>query len=234
MPERSKKAKKIGREMLLSLRLRKPNEGVMPSVRKQVGQELSQREKYVIAAAALLGDTDVVNIYILAANAPIQSFAAAMEQTAKKAALWWQARAVRQYREEVATRLEDIRRDAAAEALAAAGKEMAAAEEDGSTSRPLQPAGKGVRDFRDSAQILAYLNERANAELDPDKADDIVLALAKLVGAKEEAAARDGERQRYYLPLSCTQCSLYQLGADGIAAAVNDNKKAEAAKPLPG
>lgn len=76
------------------------------------------------------------------------------------------------------------------------------------------PKGKNsssdVVNFQDRTQFLQYLNKQANLIQDPKLKADYLKMLSDLLRFKESETGKDNEIQRFYTPLNCSKCPLYQ------------------------
>lgn len=69
--------------------------------------------------------------------------------------------------------------------------------------------GKEV-DFRDREQFLNFLNAEANRIKDGKTRLDVLKMLSDLQRMKEAENGKNGEIQRFYMPLQCQDCVLYR------------------------
>ena len=66
-------------------------------------------------------------------------------------------------------------------------------------------------DFTDKAQFIQYLNESANRITDDKLKNDILKMLSDHLDFKDESKRGDAaEIQRFYLPVRCQDCKIYQ------------------------
>lgn len=65
-------------------------------------------------------------------------------------------------------------------------------------------------DFRDREQFLNFLNAEANRIKDGKTRLDVLKMLSDLQRMKESDNGKDGEIQRFYIPLQCQDCVLYR------------------------
>lgn len=65
-------------------------------------------------------------------------------------------------------------------------------------------------DFRDREQFLNFLNTEANRIKDGKTRLDVLKMLSDLQRMKEAENGKDGEIQRFYMPLQCQDCILYR------------------------
>lgn len=73
----------------------------------------------------------------------------------------------------------------------------------------LKTAKKGKIDYLDRSQLLSELNRLANNLTDIKQRTDIIKIIADLAKMKE-SDAKSVDIRRFYLPLSCGSCELYQ------------------------
>lgn len=67
----------------------------------------------------------------------------------------------------------------------------------------------GEVDFRDREQFLNFLNAEANRLSDQKARLDVLKMLSDLQRMKEAENGKNGEIQRFYTPLQCSECELY-------------------------
>lgn len=67
----------------------------------------------------------------------------------------------------------------------------------------------GEIDFRDREQFLNFLNAEANRLSDQKARLDVLKMLSDLQRMKEAENGKNGEIQRFYTPLQCSECELY-------------------------
>lgn len=65
-------------------------------------------------------------------------------------------------------------------------------------------------DFRDREQFLNFLNAEANRIKDGKTRLDVLKMLSDLQRMKEAENGKNGEIQRFYTPLQCSECELYR------------------------
>lgn len=65
-------------------------------------------------------------------------------------------------------------------------------------------------DFRDREQFLNFLNAEANRIKDDKARLDVLKMLSDLQRLKESENGKNGEIQRFYMPLQCQDCVLYR------------------------
>jgi hypothetical protein len=65
-------------------------------------------------------------------------------------------------------------------------------------------------DFRDREQFLNFLNAEANRIRDGKTRLDVLKMLSDLQRMKEAENGKNGEIQRFYTPLQCSECELYR------------------------
>lgn len=65
-------------------------------------------------------------------------------------------------------------------------------------------------DFRDREQFLNFLNAEANRIKDGKTRLDVLKMLSDLQRMKEAENGKNGEIQRFYMPLQCHNCVLYR------------------------
>lgn len=65
-------------------------------------------------------------------------------------------------------------------------------------------------DFRDREQFLNFLNAEANRIKDGKTRLDVLKMLSDLQRMKEAENGKNGEIQRFYMPLQCQDCALYR------------------------
>lgn len=65
-------------------------------------------------------------------------------------------------------------------------------------------------DFRDREQFLNFLNTEANRIKDGKTRLDVLKMLSDLQRMKEAENGKNGEIQRFYIPLQCQDCVLYR------------------------
>ena len=65
-------------------------------------------------------------------------------------------------------------------------------------------------DFRDREQFLNFLNAEANRIKDGKTRLDVLKMLSDLQRMKEAENGKNGEIQRFYMPLQCRDCVLYR------------------------
>lgn len=65
-------------------------------------------------------------------------------------------------------------------------------------------------DFRDREQFLNFLNAEANRIKDGKTRLDVLKMLSDLQRMKEAENGKNGEIQRFYTPLQCSECVLYR------------------------
>ena len=65
-------------------------------------------------------------------------------------------------------------------------------------------------DFRDREQFLNFLNTEANRIKDGKTRLDVLKMLSDLQRMKEAENGKNGEIQRFYTPLQCSECVLYR------------------------
>jgi hypothetical protein len=65
-------------------------------------------------------------------------------------------------------------------------------------------------DFRDREQFLNFLNAEANRIKDGKTRLDVLKMLSDLQRMKESENGKNGEIQRFYMPLQCQDCVLYR------------------------
>ena len=65
-------------------------------------------------------------------------------------------------------------------------------------------------DFRDREQFLNFLNAEANRIKDGKTRLDVLKMLSDLQRMKEAENGKNGEIQRFYMPLQCQDCVLYR------------------------
>ena len=65
-------------------------------------------------------------------------------------------------------------------------------------------------DFRDREQFLNFLNAEANRIKDGKTRLDVLKMLSDLQRMKEAENGKNGEIQRFYTPLLCSECVLYR------------------------
>lgn len=65
-------------------------------------------------------------------------------------------------------------------------------------------------DFRDREQFLNFLNAEANRIKDGKTRLDVLKMLSDLQRMKEAENGKNGEIQRFYTPLQCSECNLYR------------------------
>lgn len=65
-------------------------------------------------------------------------------------------------------------------------------------------------DFRDREQFLNFLNVEANRIKDGKTRLDVLKMLSDLQRMKESENGKNGEIQRFYMPLQCQDCVLYR------------------------
>lgn len=68
----------------------------------------------------------------------------------------------------------------------------------------------GEVDFRDREQFLNFLNAEANRLSDQRARLDVLKMLSDLQRMKEAENGKNGEIQRFYTPLQCSDCELYR------------------------
>ncbi len=73
----------------------------------------------------------------------------------------------------------------------------------------LKTAKNGKIDYLDRRQLLSELNRLANNLTDIKQRTDIIKIIADLAKMKE-SDAKSADIRRFYLPLSCASCELYQ------------------------
>lgn len=79
-------------------------------------------------------------------------------------------------------------------------------------------AFNGEIDFTNKDQFLNYLNTQVNIISDPKQKTDYLKMLSDLLRFKEDSPNKDGENQiqRFYTPILCKDCKLYQAKKDEI------------------
>lgn len=65
-------------------------------------------------------------------------------------------------------------------------------------------------DFRDREQFLNFLNAEANRIKDGKTRLDVLKMLSDLQRMKEAENGKNGEIERFYTPLQCSECALYR------------------------
>lgn len=69
-------------------------------------------------------------------------------------------------------------------------------------------------DFTDKAQFIKYLNQTANRMTDDKLKNDILKMLSDHLDFKDEnKRGENSEIQRFYLPIRCQDCKIYQAAA---------------------
>ena len=71
-------------------------------------------------------------------------------------------------------------------------------------------------DFRDREQFLNFLNAEANRIKDGKTRLDVLKMLSDLQRMKEAENGKNGEIQRFYTPLQCSECVLYRKASAEI------------------
>lgn len=72
-------------------------------------------------------------------------------------------------------------------------------------------------DFTDKGQFIQYLNNAANRITDDKLKNDILKMLSDHLDFKDESKRDESNQiQRFYLPLRCQDCKLYQEKANSV------------------
>lgn len=77
----------------------------------------------------------------------------------------------------------------------------------------IEPASLAI-DFTNKAEFIQYLNESANRIQDDKLKNDVLKMLSDHLDFKDESKrGENAEIQRFYLPLRCQDCKIYQAAS---------------------
>ena len=177
--------------------------------------DLTDRQKAVLTWAAAERIENWQAIYILSSDKPVKSFEG--RYLVSQVSNWKRQDKVQSfYRLQVAKfRAGEI--SGPAETLQNKGdfdgvkdeNEEIIGEGGESPKNGLKTAKKGKIDYLDRKQLLSELNRLANNLTDIKQRTDIIKIIADLAKMKE-SDAKSVDIRRFYLPLSCGSCELYQ------------------------
>lgn len=68
----------------------------------------------------------------------------------------------------------------------------------------------GPIDFTDKGELLKFLNSKANEITDEKQRTDYIKLIADLVRLKAEDGRKKDDIRRFYMPLRCADCQLYE------------------------
>lgn len=205
-------------------------------------RELTEREKYIVTAAIVLGkdktSEDWEQIFLLSRDGSTKT---QRSNGSSQASSWKSRKPVKAFHARQTEFLGAIKRDKENEAVKSfllnKSKEDIAdlwdtlhGLKDGGT-RPASGDGHGTDgqnfdlgdivlgdivqragevDFRDREQFLNFLNAEANRLSDRKARLDVLKMLSDLQRMKEAENGKNGEIQRFYTPLQCSDCELYR------------------------
>lgn len=207
-------------------------------------REITEREKAIITAA-ILNEKDQTQedwdkIFLLSRNGATKI---QVKSRGSSQSVSWKSRsAVKKFHQEEAERIDKIFRDREKKAITdflrnkskdeicdlwqkinestsnalRSGAMDATGESDSSNSDNLQFLQPLEVDFRDREQFLNFLNAEANRIKDGKTRLDVLKMLSDLQRMKEAENGKNGEIQRFYTPLQCSDCVLYRKASAEI------------------
>lgn len=177
----------------------------------RISPDLTEREKAAIYYAVYAGIKDFKTLWQISRDKPVAE--ADPRNNGSNVSNWRHSAKVKNYFEQVererARMIQEERNQAVKEyelkAIQANGKQ-----EEETKSPNGEKTRSGVINFQDRAQFLQYLNSQANTITDPKLKADYLKMLSDLLRFKETETGKDNEIQRFYTPISCNICPLYQ------------------------
>ena len=167
---------------------------------------LTEREQAILIWAAVSGITDWKRIYILSRDASAREYAPP-KNFAKIVSEWKHRDRVMNFFLEQ-RQIQELRIANAVEAKAKRDrKEKEQKERDAErTARN----GTSRIDFLNRAELLEHLNDQANLTDDVKVRTDLLKMISDLLRMKEDDR-KEVDLQRFYMPLKCNACKLYEL-----------------------
>lgn len=208
----------------------------MPALGRE--REITEREKAIITAAIFNGkdqtQEDWDRIFLLSRNGAtkIQTKSRGSSQSVS----WKSRSAVKKFHQIESERIDKIFRDRENKAITdflrnkskdeicsfwerlnestssalRSGAPDATGESDSSKANSIDFLQPLEVDFRDREQFLNFLNTEANRIKDGKTRLDVLKMLSDLQRMKEAENGKNGEIQRFYTPLQCSECVLYR------------------------
>lgn len=197
-------------------------ETVNPSTKKQMKREkikpvktynadLSEREKAVILWAIVTDCNDWQKIYLL--SRPNDPSTYSEKNIAGAASKWKHSAKVEKYTEQAR---ENWRNKIESFRLAADNAGNSPGQDEGGQDETKPGNGEEKKpkpakiDFTDTQNALQELNRLANDIADPTKRADAIQAIQKLINQTKTEDETRPDLQRFYTPLSCRGCKLYE------------------------
>lgn len=200
-------------------------------------RELTEREKYIVTAAIVLGKDKTAEdwelIFLLSRDGPTKT---QRSNGSSQASSWKSRKPVKAFHAQQTEFLGDLKRTCENEAVKSflINKSKEDIDDLWDTLHGLKGGGTGVEaggghdgdgenfdlgdivqrageiDFRDREQFLNFLNAEANRLSDQKARLDVLKMLSDLQRMKEAESGKNGEIQRFYAPLQCSECELYR------------------------
>ena len=173
-------------------------------------RELTKREKAAIIYGIVTGCQDWNEIYLLA-KSPDPDHDETNKKTLREYASKWKhtAAVVQFYNEQ--NDIFTLKYDAARAAAANAGNSEEETEEGNETGKQENKKRKTAEiDFTTTDNALKELNRLANEIQDPKARADAIQAIQKLITATRQEAENGPDIQRFYIPVACRSCKLYE------------------------
>lgn len=214
----------------------------MPALGRE--REITEREKAIITAAIFNGKDQTLEewdkIFLLSRNGATKI---QVKSRGSSQSVSWKSRsAVKKFHQEESERIDKIFRDRENKAITdfirnkskdeicslwerlnesdntalRFGATDATGESDSNNSDNLQFLQPLEIDFRDREQFLNFLNAEANRIKDGKTRLDVLKMLSDLQRMKEAENGKNGEIQRFYTPLQCSECVLYRKASAEI------------------
>lgn len=204
----------------------------MPALGRE--REITEREKAIITAAIFnqkdQTQEDWDKIFLLSRNGATKI---QVKSRGSLQSVSWKSRsAVKKFHQEESERIDKIFRDRENKAITdfmrnkskdeicslweRSGAMDATGESDSNNSDNLQFLQPLEVDFRDREQFLNFLNAEANRIKDGKTRLDVLKMLSDLQRMKEAENGKNGEIQRFYTPLQCSECVLYRKASAEI------------------
>lgn len=178
-------------------------------------KDITEREKACIYYAVFAGIEDIRTIWQISRNTAVED--RDPRKNPSVVTSWKNSAKIKNYFEEV--KREKARREEETRNQARKEYELELLNREQETGEETEPT-KGKKgfseivNFQDKSQFLQYLNKQANLIQDPKLKADYLKMLSDLLRFKESETGKDNEIQRFYTPISCNNCPLYQAKSD--------------------
>ena len=196
----------------------------MEETQKQVrdytnSKELTEREKAIIFWAVYSGCHDWKKIYQLSRPGDPDKYNINAVSIPATVSRWKHSKRVSDYYNKIRTEYDNAQTAQAVRTARQTTTEDGERDDGNGNGKTETKKGKAAQiDFTDKAALLEYLNKKANDITDEKQRTDYIKMIADLVKIKDNNDGKN-EINRFYMPLRCQDCKIYQAAKDNETGA---------------